>query len=296
MLLSGGRPLLDPEAFAMLTTPVSADPDWPTYGYGYGLWVGEEDGRRRIWHSGGMLGFTALLITEPEEGLAAVMLLNGQGDRRLTVRFALEAVRAALSGADVPAVGPAPSFRAVAGRDGFVGTYANGSRSVDIQADGDGLVLVHEGGRASLEVAEDVADVFLIDDPVLDRWPLRFGRDAQGVVVEAFLGDDWFVNDRWRGESPEPHPPAWEAYPGLYRRANAWTPTLRVALRKGRLVVEWNDDLEATVEELEPDLDGWFHAGPEPWAPRWMRFEDVVEGRATRVRYNGGTWYRSFEE
>jgi D-alanyl-D-alanine carboxypeptidase len=300
MLLAGGAPLLDEEAFTLLTRPVMTDPDWPTYGYGYGLWVGEEDGRRRIWHSGGMVGFTAMLITEPGDGLAAVMLLNGQGDRRATVRYALEAVRAALAGGDLPAVGAAPSIHRVARASDFAGTYRGDARTVRIEAEGDGLVLVHDGGRAPLEVVEGAADTFLVDDPELDRWPLRFARDGDGdgdgVVVEAFLGRDWVVNERFRGEAPAAHPPAWQAYPGLYRRANAWTPTLRVGLRKARLVVEWNDDLTETVEELVPLDDGSFHVGAEPWTPQWIRFGDVVEGRATRVTMNGGTWYRSFEE
>ncbi len=301
MLLAAGKPLLDSDGFALLTTPFIADDDWPTFRYGYGLWVGHEDGRRRIWHSGSMVGYTALLITEPDDGLAAVMLLNGEGDRRSTVRFALEAVRAALADGKPPEIGPPPSTTRIRGAERYAGDYRNRERVVSIRIAGDGLELEDGGRRAPLHVVEDAADVFLVDDDELDRWPLRFGRDTTGSVVELFLGDAWMVNDRWAGAEPEPHPPGWNAFPGLYRRANAWSPTIRVALRKARLVVEWNDDFEEVMDELEPidERPGegeWFHIGAEAWKPQWIRFDDVIDGRASRVTMNGGTWYRSFEE
>jgi D-alanyl-D-alanine carboxypeptidase len=299
MLLAGGAPLLDAEGFGPLTEGVMPDRDWPTFRYAYGLWVGEEDGRRRIWHSGGMLGYTALLITEPDDGLGCVMLINGQGDRRATVRSALDAVRAALAGTDAPPIGPPPSVTRVDNAGDYVGEYRDGDRVVSIETAGDRLVFREGERRAGLEVVEDVDDVFLIDDLELDRWPLRFGRDEHRVVVEAFHGEAWLVNDRWRGEAALPAPGEWDAFPGLYRRANPWGPTLRVAVRKGRLVAEWNDDLEDVVEELVPMTDpadaGWFHVGIEAWKPQWLRFDDVIDGRATRVTMNGGTWYRSFE-
>jgi D-alanyl-D-alanine carboxypeptidase len=296
MLLAGGAPILDADGFARLTEPVMPDEDWPTFRYAYGLWVGEEDGRRRIWHSGGMLGFTALLITEPNEGLGCVMLLNGSGDRRGTVRFALEAVREALAGREAPpATAPVPLER-IARADEYLGTYRADGRGVVVERSGDGLVLIDGGRRAGMQRIEDVEDTFLLDDDQLDRWPVRFGRDPAGAVVELLHGDDWLVNDRWSGAAPEPHPAAWEAFPGLYRRANPWGPTVRVALRKARLAVEWNDDVEEVLDELVPLEDGSFHVGADLWKPQWIRFDDVVDGRATRLTLNGGIYYRSFED
>lgn len=296
MLLAGGRPLLDEEAFGLLTRPVMRDADWPTFRYAYGLWVGEEDGRRRIWHSGAMVGYTALLLTEPDDGLACVMLLNGDGDRRETARFALECVRAALAGRDPPAVVAPPAPDVVADAGAFAGRYRGDARTIEIRAAGHELRVVDGDREARLDRVDSVADAFLVDDLELDRWMLRFGRDVGGAVVEAFWGNDWMVNERWSDPPPEPHPPGWEALPGLYRRANGWTPTLRVGLRKGRLVLQWNDDASEAEEVLVPLEDGSFHVGPDAWTPQWVRFEGLVDGRATRCLFNGGTWYRSFEK
>ncbi len=296
MLLANGAPLLDGEVFARLTEPVMADDEWPTFRYAYGLWVGEEDGRRRIWHSGGMLGFTALLVTEPDDGLGCVMLLNGSGARRPVVRFALEAVREAIAGRDAPAATPPQPLERIANANEYVGTYRAGDRSVTVERSDEGLALVEGGRRAPLERIEDVADTFLVDDETLDRWPVRFGRDHRGVVAELVHGDDWLTNDAWNGDEPPAHPAAWAAFPGLYRRANPWGATVRVALRKGRLVVEWNDDVEEVFDELVPVEDGSFHVGADLWKPQWIRFDDVVDGRASRLTLNGGIYYRSFED
>jgi CubicO group peptidase (beta-lactamase class C family) len=299
MLLAGGAPLLDDDGFARLVEPVIADEDWPTFRYAYGLWVGREEGRRRIWHSGGMLGFTALLVAEPDDGLGCVMLLNGSGARRPTVRFALDAVRAALAGGDPPPAEPPPPLERIANADEFAGTYRADGRVLGIESAGDGLALVDGDRRARLQTIDNVADAFLVDDDALDRWPVRFGRDASGRVVELLHGDDWLVNDAWSGQEPPAHPAAWEAFPGVYRRANPWSATVRVALRKGRLAIEWNDDVEEAFDELFPlEGDGdeaEFHVGDELWKPQWVRFDDVVRGRATRLTMNGGVYYRSFE-
>jgi D-alanyl-D-alanine carboxypeptidase len=295
MLLAGGAPLLDPPAFARLIEPAMADDDWPTFRYAYGLWVGHEDGRRRVWHSGGMLGFTALLIAEPDDGLACVMLLNGSGDRRATVRYALDAVRAALVGGELPPVVAPPPPERVPNAQDYVGSYRSDTRRVTIERRGEGIAFVDGERGAAMHAVEAVDDTFLIDDETLDRWPVRFGRDASGRVVELVHGDDWLVNEAWAGPAPDPTPAGWDAYPGLYRRANPWGTTVRVALRKGRLAIEWNDDVEEVVEELVPLDDGSFHVGVDLWKPQWIRFDEVIEGRATRLTLNGGIYYRSFE-
>jgi hypothetical protein len=94
-----------------------------------------------------------------------------------------------------------------------------------------------------------------------------------------------------------PHPPAWDAYPGLYRSNDPWMPVLRIALRHGELVRfatdSWEDPSEAPMIPLE---DGSFRVGRQERTPERIRFEGVVEGRATRAIANGGAWYRSFEE
>ena len=299
MLLGGGAgpngPLLSPEAFATFTRPAIDDLETPGFGYSYGLLVGEQDGRRRIRHSGGMVGFTALLMVDPDDVLGSVMLLNGGGDRQETVRFALDAARAALRGDPLPEVTEPESPERVPEAAAYAGTYRGGGREVEIAAEGEGLVLRERTLEAALQLAGK--DVFLVEHPALDRFHLRFERDTAGRVVLALHGPDRLVLEGADVPEPEPYPSAWEAYPGVYRSNNPWIPVMRIVLRAGRLVKlctsSWEDDVELP---LLPLPGGSFRVGEEPWHPDRMRFEDLADGRATRLVYDGGSWFRSFEE
>jgi CubicO group peptidase (beta-lactamase class C family) len=77
----GGR-LLSEAAFERWSVPVIEDPDEPGSFYGYGLVSRTIDGYPCIGHSGGMVGFNSLLLTETETGLGVIVLLNGSAARR----------------------------------------------------------------------------------------------------------------------------------------------------------------------------------------------------------------------
>jgi hypothetical protein len=121
-----------------------------------------------------------------------------------------------------------------------------------------------------------------------------FGRDPQGQVVEACHGDEWFRGEGWGGPEPAAVPGDWEAYPGLYRSNDPWGPVLRVVLRKGALHVEWPSDPDEGGE-LTAQEDGSFGVG-EAGTPQRIRFEELLDGRTAVAVYNGGRWYRSFED
>jgi D-alanyl-D-alanine carboxypeptidase len=101
LLASGDRPdgrggrILSEEGFTRLMADPFVDEDGP---YGYGLWSEVQDGRTWLGHSGGMVGYTALLVTVPAEGLGCVLLQNGGGDKRRVTASALATVSAALDG------------------------------------------------------------------------------------------------------------------------------------------------------------------------------------------------------
>jgi hypothetical protein len=248
-----------------------------------------------------MVGFTALLATSPEEGLACVALQNGLGSRWPLVRHALSAVRSALAGDAPPeAWSPSPPT-SIPGAEAYVGRYVDGDgRALEVATEGEGLRVVLDGIRVEAHrdpLKDEPSDAFALPHPDLERFLLRFGRDADGAVVEAFHGNSWFRGARYAGEEPEEPPSEWRGRVGLYRSNDPWSPTIRITLRKGRLVIGFPVDAgdEEGEAELIPLDDGSFAAG-EPWHPRRVRFEGEIEGRAVAVVFNGGYWYRSFEE
>jgi D-alanyl-D-alanine carboxypeptidase len=297
-LLGGGRTLVDghdirllsPDGFRLLTTPVIQDGDHPSHAYAYGLRIGSGGNDKEIAHSGGMVGYTALMVVRPDQGIGCVMLLNGDGNSEEVVRFALDSVDAALRGDDPPLGPHAAAPTVVADASDYLGSYEGQNRNIDIVATADGMMLRQGPMGAPLVRAE--GDSFLVEHAALDRYLLRFGRDGQGRVVEAFHGDDWLRSKDYGDSGPRDFPQEWLAYVGLYRSNNPWAPALRVLLRKGELAIWWS---WATEEELLLALgEGRFAVGQE-WRPMRIRFLGMTEGRALAAEFNGARWYRACE-
>jgi D-alanyl-D-alanine carboxypeptidase len=293
LLLKRGDGVLSHESFDHLTRPVIDDPDQPGASYAYGLFV--RDAGAAIWHSGGMPGFTALMDLRMETGLGCVVLLNGDGDRRSVAEYALGEVAAEIAGAPPGKVEPPPDPASTADARDFAGTYKGDGRSIELVAEGDRLVLRDADDEMVLERSD--GDAFLVPHPQLGRFHLRFARDEQGRVVEAFHGAEWFRGEGYAGPEPPPVPREWNAYPGHYRGPGLWEPSFRVLIRKGMLI-KTSPNAETGEAELElvPLEDGWFRVGSEPWRPDRLRFEDLAEGEALRVVFEGTSWYRSFED
>jgi CubicO group peptidase (beta-lactamase class C family) len=304
MLLSGtafgtaGERLLSGASFAALTSGGRDFGDGERYAYG--LWEAEVDGRRWVAHTGGMVGFTAVLATSPDEGLACVALQNGYGSKWRLAASALAAVRAALAGAPLPDPLVPPPPTAIPEADRYAGTYVGADgRTLEAIAQDGSLRIVLDGIAVAAHrdpLDHEPKGAFALPHPDLESSLVRFGRNAEGTVVEAFHANGWFRGAAYDGPEPEAPPADWPGRVGLYRSNDPWTPTIRIWLRKGRLAISF--PVEAGDEEGEAELlpldDGSFAAG-EPWHPRRVRFEGEIEGRAVAVVFNGGTWYRSFE-
>ncbi|HEX5937179.1 MAG TPA: serine hydrolase domain-containing protein [Actinomycetota bacterium] len=291
----GGR-ILSEGGFARLMAAPYVDEDGP---YGYGLWSEVHDGRTWLGHSGGMVGYTALVVTVPEEGLGCVILQNGGGDKRGLMASALAAVSASLAGEALPEAWAPPAATAIPDAERYVGTYTgDDGRTLVVDALEDGLRVTVGPVSARLErdpLEAEIEPTFLVAHPALERHPLEFRSDANGRAVEAFHGGAWFRGEAYGGPEPEEPPPGWRRHPGLYRNDDPWAPVLRVVLRKGRLAISYpTDAADEEGGDLVPQDDGSFAVG-DPAIPRRVRFEGDVNGATATTVVNGGRWYRSFE-
>jgi D-alanyl-D-alanine carboxypeptidase len=291
----GGR-VLSEEGFARLMADPWVDEGGP---YGYGLWSEVHDGRTWLGHSGGMVGYTALLVTVPDEGLGCVILQNGRGDKRGVIASALATVSAAIGGEALPEPWTPPAATAIPAAERYAGSYAgDDGRSLVVDVADDGLRISLGPVSARLErdpLEADVEPRFLVAHPALERHPLEFGSNGAGTVVEAFHGGTWFRGDAYDGPEPEDPPADVRRHPGLYRNDDPWGPVLRVVLRKGRLAILYpTDTADEEGGELVPLADGSFAIG-DAALPRRVRFEGDVAGRTATTIVNGGRWFRSFE-
>ncbi len=290
MLMNRGRGVLSPGAFATLTTPVIRG-ELEGFSYAYGLNV--SDDRRIVRHSGGMPGFTALMVCDMEAGLGCTVLVNGSGDRSEPATFALDAVAAALASNPLPEVTTPPDPTVTTDAAGYAGAY-RGDRELTLAAEGERLVL--REGEIEVVLEREEGDSFLVPHPDLGRFHLRFGRDAQGRVVEAFHGGDWFGGEGYAGPEPPQAPAGWQEFTGHYRGPGLWEPTFRIVVRSGQLLkISPNAETEETELTLVPLADGSFRVGAEGWRPDRLSFDAIVEGKAQRALYNGVAWHRTFE-
>ncbi|HXF71269.1 MAG TPA: serine hydrolase domain-containing protein [Actinomycetota bacterium] len=307
VLLGGGRSpegrvLLAAGAFARMLEPRAVDPEEPGAPYGFGIRTWREDGRRHAGHTGSMLGHVGRLAVDLDAGVGAAVLLNGASARDLLARdelcrFALVAAAALAEGSAPPAPPSPPPADLVADAEAYAGRYEGEAGAIEVLARGERLRARWEGSEVPLEPlvpsgvpARRSADAFAAPAPGLDRFALRFRRDAAGRVVEAVHGPRCFRRPG-RPAPPPPAPdPSWRAFTGDYRSPNPWAPAFSVVLREGRLVMiaPW---LEGD-EELAPLGDGRFRVGP-PWSPDRIRFEDVLGGKARRAVFDGAPWFRA---
>jgi CubicO group peptidase (beta-lactamase class C family) len=296
-LLSEGEGVVSPASFERMTTPVVHDPSSPEERFGYGVkWI-EDDGRRLLGHAGGMVGFSAYLLAEPEAGLGVTVLMNSAyGDAGAVARFALRCVLAASDGRELSTVPGDADPHHVDEPESFAGRYEDETGSIEVVAGQDRLFVVVDGpdGRAVRAALEPVGeDTFAVDEPELELEPITFRRDG-GVVTSAFWGSRRLRSPRAPHAPPAAPPAEWDSLTGRYASWNPWAPSFRVVVRGDEL---WLCFIGETIDgggerRLEPLLDGSFRFGDE-WSPDRVRFDVVVDGKTQRAIYDAAPYYRA---
>jgi len=179
-----------------------------------------------------MVGYSAVILGDLDDGLGAVVLVSGPGDPFAIALEVLKLPRAARRGEALAAPLEPPDPTLTADAAAYAGMYRGDAGAIRVVAEDDRLVLDHDGDRVVLEPYGD--DMFIVPHPDYDRFVLSFGRHPDtGDVVELFHGAGWHVNDRYQGPTSFDTPSEWEAFPGHYRAHNPWATNFRVVHRKG---------------------------------------------------------------
>ena len=287
MLLARGGDAMSEESYGLMTSRHARDPE-EGVDYGYGLWTRDVDGVTHVGHSGSIHGYVAFLTLDPEAGVGAVVLSNGDGGWRLRrdlLAFALASLRGAASGLAPPALPPAKTLETVGDAEAYAGTYGE----ISFSAEGHRLVMVAEGMRATLEAAGPSG--FVAPLPAFAPFPLAFER-RDGDVVAVAHGSAWFGRDGLDARAPVAPDPAWEGLVGHYRAYGASPLNVYVVVRRGRL--RMIDPVERTDDPLVPLPGGGFRLGAEPWGPGRVRFDTSIGARAIRSVIDGAPYFRRF--
>ena len=279
-----GQRILSEESFRLLTQ--HAIKKGENRFYGYGLEVSEEQGHTLISHGGGVQGFRSMMLGDLDDGLGVVVFSNSPADLNPAAQFALKAMQSALHQGELPALPTLPPPTRVTNASDYAGTYViPGGKKLKLQAEKDQLILEYQGQRIVLE--NRGTDRFFCNHPDFDLFLLQFGRE-KNIVVEAFHGSNWYVNERYEGPHQFENPQEWNTYPGHYRAATRHHINFRIVLRKGKL---WFISPEGQETVLVSIATGFFHIGV---TPEWLRFDTVVNGKTLRVNYSGTDYHRDF--
>ncbi len=284
--------LLSEESFALFAQKhIEAAEFGPGAGYGYGIMVDALDGHTLLRHTGGMVSFASAMQVDVDEGVGAFASINAmQGFRPNPVaRYAIELLRARRceeAAAADPAAAPGrhrssapPTTPArTAGRTGARSSWWPRER-------GSPSSTKARSWRSRPPLAPPRR--FLVPHPDFERFPLVFerGQGKDAPVGGVGWGGDWFAAPSGSAPVQIGVPPEWQAYVGHYRNENAWLGSLRIVLRRGRLMIDG-------VVPLEASEGGLFLLRDEPHSPEWIRFAEVVNGQAMRLKFSGEDFWR----
>jgi CubicO group peptidase (beta-lactamase class C family) len=285
--LPKGR-LISEDAFALFTKPVIISNYRGEHAsYGYGLWVSDIAGHKRLRHTGGMVAFSSSIDVDVTSGVGAFASVNAnlRGYRPVAVtKYAVELFNASLDGKPLPdPPAPPPSPDEVKNAADYAGAYASPEgKKLELAAERDKLILIHGGRPVTLERAG--LDRFFVKHPDFELFLLGFVRE-KNQVTEAYHGPDWYAGAKYTGPKSFETKKEWAAFAGHYYNDSAWYGDTRVVLRKGQLFIDG--------VPLVPRSDGKFGIG-DPEAPDWISFESIIDGRAMRLNYSGIVFRRAF--
>lgn len=238
-----------------------------------------------------MVAFSSAMYADETDGLGAFASVNAArlpgGYRPIAViRYALALLSAATKAQELPAApAPLPSPAVVKNASDYAGTFSSAAgEKLVLTSGGDQLVLEHAGSRMVLEQA--APDLFIVKHPDFELFPLGFGRE-KGIVVEAFHGSRWWTNERYAGPKKFDYPKDWDGYTGHYNSDSPWYGSTRVVIRKGRLLLGGDQELEA----VEPRV---FRFAGDPADADRITFDSFVNDQATRMNVSGIEFFRAY--
>jgi CubicO group peptidase (beta-lactamase class C family) len=271
---------------------ISAEEFGPKASYGYGIAVDTLDDHTVLRHTGGMLSFASALQVDIDEGVGAFASINAmQGYRPNPVaQYALQMMRAHRAGKPLPESPRLVPATFIENPKQYAGMYSTtDGKKWEFRAEGTNLFLILGEKRIPVETVAGSQELLVIRDSTLDRYALTFGRekadDPKSRVVEAGWGPLWFMNDAYSGPKTFDYPKEWDRYVGHYRNENPWVGSMRVVIRKGKLSADG-------VVPLEAGADGYFYFRDEAHSPEWVRFHDIVNEKAMRVKASGEDMWR----
>jgi CubicO group peptidase (beta-lactamase class C family) len=295
--------VLQPEHLATMRDPHRGE-TVPLPGYGYALDAyGQDEGRNRFGHSGGMVGYVTQMTIDVAHGLAVVVLANGDLDTTAFASFALDTLIAERSGQPTPVLRSPPSPFDLSAMFDLCGPWQSVDRSITIERSGEsGLQLMEGYQRIELQTSVGLRGQgqVIADHPGWEPYPVEIERRKPGEPPGEG-GDLPPVKLHWGGETfhrpaavptiKAEYPAEWNALVGHYRSYNPWRSNFRIVVREGELT---RIGPYGHAARLIADGDRyWVADDPRP-ANEWLAFAGLVDGNMLVARSNLGEMFARF--
>ena len=295
MLMNGGvgpaGRLMSGDSFRLMTRREIATQQWGGAHYGCGIILADVDGHAYLGHGGSSTGFVSGMVSDLDDGIGVVVLINGLVRSYGAVDMAMHIVsllRAGLLQQELPPLRPIADPERVSNANDYAGAYNSATDRFVLTAQGERLNLEWRGTNVVLERRGE--DTFYVPHHELEHYLLEFRREGDRVV-EAFHGPDWYIGESYSGPRSFDYPPEWDGFTGHYRTYNFGMTNFRVVLRKGTLLLVYPS---GGHEPLAPLRDGLFRIGEDLRSPETIRFDAVASGRALRAVCSGCPYYRTY--
>lgn len=188
-------PLLSRESFELFSSAyIAAEEFGSASSYGYGIAVDRVDGNKVLHHLGGMPSFSSAMRVDIDAGVGSFVSINAlQGPYPSpVVQFATSLMRARRDRRALPAVPPpvAPATRIESAVE-LCGSYrAVDGRKLEFVTEGEGVALLHAGGRIGLERSAG-------EDQFMCRTAIS--RNSPWCSAVAARGTRRALSSRWPG-------------------------------------------------------------------------------------------------
>lgn len=283
--------IISEQGWAMFSKPwIKAEEFGPTASYGYGIAVDKLEDHTILRHTGGMVSFASALQIDVDAGVGAFASINAmQGYRpNPPVLYAHQLMRALGEKKKLPTAPELTSPTKAPEAADYAGTFkSSDGRTLQFTAKDQQLFVAVNGASIVLENEGD--GKFLAAHPSFDRYAFVFARadekDPKSPVVEVGWGPDWYTNEKYKGPRQFDHPAEWNTYIGHYRNESPWNGSIRLVVRKGKLMIDGEVKLE-----LAPD--GVFLFTDDEWNTEWIKFFDGAQGKAMRLKLSGEDFWR----
>ncbi len=282
----GGPVFSDETAARFLANPADA-PGWSKgTRYGNGLAHIESDGRAYLHHTGGMVSFSSALHVDPEAGVAAFASTNVHYAHKYRPRaVTIHACELLREGAE-EAPEPKPTKPTVEKPAPYAGVYtAENGDSFEIVTGEDSVSLLRDGSETAMQPVG--GGYFYCEDEAFAVTGLHFDLEEE-KAARVWAGNVEYAVDPSKGYLPKVL--ALEALEGRYDSDDRWSLPVRVYARGDKLCVA-SANFVSTLKQLD---NGDWRAEGEETEREWIRFDNVMDGKARRVLWSGEISLRRF--